>query len=299
MIRFARWLSAWILVAPAAALGDTLVLNATRDVTLFEPPAGFPDSSNGAGSTLYVGMLQPWNVERRALVHFVLPVLPSGAVVDSVSLALDVAAFPAGSGALTLHLHRAAALWTEGMSNSGESGVLGITPTLDDATWAHKQFPGIRWSAPGGDYVATPTASVSVSGPGVAVWTSASMLGDFQGWLASPGTNFGWLLRQSAAPGQDTLVRLRSRESVAGTTPKLTIVYHVPGACASDFNGDQTVDVADLFAYLDAWFMQFGLTSPPADAQDLTADFNSDLRVDVADLFGFLDVWFGEFLNCP
>ncbi|HNI35948.1 MAG TPA: hypothetical protein PLV93_11135, partial [Microthrixaceae bacterium] len=67
-------------------------------------------------------------------------------------------------------------------------------------------------------------------------------------------------------------------------------VIHV---CAADYDCAGGVNVADLFAFLDAWFAQFG-----GPAGDPSADFDGDANVTVADLFGFLDVWFLEFGNC-
>ena len=57
--------------------------------------------------------------------------------------------------------------------------------------------------------------------------------------------------------------------------------------CPANFNGTGGVSVADLFAFLDAWFLQFGSVGP-----GFSADFQKDNDVDVADLFGFLDAWF-------
>lgn len=50
--------------------------------------------------------------------------------------------------------------------------------------------------------------------------------------------------------------------------------------CPADFNGDAVRDVADLFAYINAWL-----------AKAAAADFNDDTAVDVADLFGFINAW--------
>ncbi len=64
--------------------------------------------------------------------------------------------------------------------------------------------------------------------------------------------------------------------------------------CSADFDCNGTVGVADLFAFLDAWFAQFpsGIPAPPS------ADFDDNGAVGVADLFGFLDAWFMEFNVC-
>ncbi|HPO92013.1 MAG TPA: hypothetical protein PL072_00955 [Phycisphaerales bacterium] len=68
----------------------------------------------------------------------------------------------------------------------------------------------------------------------------------------------------------------------------------LPPACAADFDGSGGVAVADLFAYLDAWFAQFPGGTPGSPS----ADFDGDAGVTVADLFGFLDAWFAEFGVC-
>jgi glucose/arabinose dehydrogenase len=68
-----------------------------------------------------------------------------------------------------------------------------------------------------------------------------------------------------------------------------------PPSCAADFDGDGTTTVSDLFAFLDAWFEQFGAGGAPGTP---SADFDNNLTVEVADLFGFLDAWFTEFGVC-
>ncbi len=65
-------------------------------------------------------------------------------------------------------------------------------------------------------------------------------------------------------------------------------------ACAADFDGSGGVGVADLFAFLDAWFAQF----PGGTPGEPNADFDRSGAVTVADLFGFLDAWFAEFGTC-
>ncbi|HPO91913.1 MAG TPA: hypothetical protein PL072_00455 [Phycisphaerales bacterium] len=79
----------------------------------------------------------------------------------------------------------------------------------------------------------------------------------------------------------------------------LMLMPQVPGAtppCPADFDHSGAIEVADLFGFLDAWFVQFGMSEPPT----LSADFIDDGEVNVADLFAFLDAWFAAFgTNCP
>ncbi len=60
-------------------------------------------------------------------------------------------------------------------------------------------------------------------------------------------------------------------------------------ACLADFDCNGTVDVVDLFGFLDAWFAQTGVC-----ASNCTADFDGNNTVDVVDLFDFLDAWFAQ-----
>ena len=62
---------------------------------------------------------------------------------------------------------------------------------------------------------------------------------------------------------------------------------------ATDFDGDGDVDVGDEFAFLDAWYAQFGGSGiGPGPA---SADRDRSGVVGVADLFDFLDAWFADF----
>ena len=57
--------------------------------------------------------------------------------------------------------------------------------------------------------------------------------------------------------------------------------FTVEGQCLADYDGIDGVDVADIFAFLGAWF-----------AQDASADINGDSAITVPDIFAFLSLWF-------
>ncbi|MBY0260900.1 MAG: hypothetical protein K2Q20_01050, partial [Phycisphaerales bacterium] len=57
------------------------------------------------------------------------------------------------------------------------------------------------------------------------------------------------------------------------------------GCCPADFDSSGVRDVADIFAFLSAWF-----------AGDLRADFDRSGTRDVGDIFAFLSAWFA---GCP
>ncbi|MBY0260853.1 MAG: hypothetical protein K2Q20_00815, partial [Phycisphaerales bacterium] len=66
----------------------------------------------------------------------------------------------------------------------------------------------------------------------------------------------------------------------AVTTADLALLPSAP-TCAADFNNSGTRDVADIFAFLSAWF-----------ANGPGSDFNNSGTRDVADIFSFLSAWF-------
>lgn len=80
------------------------------------------------------------------------------------------------------------------------------------------------------------------------------------------------------AAAQPATYRLRLTNA-CGTVLSNAAVVGTP--LVSDYDGDGTVTVEDLFDFLDAWFLS-----------DLSADLDDDGTVTVVDLFDFLDAWF-------
>jgi hypothetical protein len=73
-------------------------------------------------------------------------------------------------------------------------------------------------------------------------------------------------------------------------------VVLTPCQKAASYAGDTgLVEVGDLFAFLDLWFLDFPNGAPTV-AQP-NGDFDGDSDVDVSDLFQFLDEWFAAFGN--
>ena len=54
-----------------------------------------------------------------------------------------------------------------------------------------------------------------------------------------------------------------------------------PFCCGADYNNNGTLEVQDIFDFLNAWFLQV----PPS-------DFNHDGFKNVQDIFDFLSAWF-------
>ena len=82
------------------------------------------------------------------------------------------------------------------------------------------------------------------------------------------------------------------------TTPVALSVSGGQTPCqkAAAYAGDtHLVEVGDLFAFLDLWFLDFPNGAPTV--ADPSGDFDGDADVDVSDLFQFLDEWFAAFGN--
>jgi len=219
-----RWLLSFLILLGSTvtrcAFAEVAILPCAHDNTLFEDADG--DTSNGAGPALFAGR-NSQDRTRRALVAFdLLNVLPAGARIDRVELALYVSSAP-DSTARSFSLHRALRGWGEGVSSS--SGGAGATAAAGDATWLHARYPAELWSHPGGDFAATASASQRCGDIGPVAWEGPGLSADVEAWLADPASNHGWLLMGEEL-GSRTVRRFASRESVElATRPTLTIFY--------------------------------------------------------------------------
>lgn len=215
----------------------TETISSHKDNTLYQEdglcPAcpgtnGVLDSlSNGAGEYVFIGTNNVTSA-RRALIAFdIAGNLPSNATVDSVVLTLNMSR--SISDSVSSSLHRVLAEWGEGTSDAScclpEEGS-GGTATVGDATWAFRLFRSSAWTTPGGDFVATASATQGIDAIGLYTWQSAEMTADVQGWLDSPATNFGWILLGDESTDR-TAKRFDAHETAA-TGPRLTIHYTVP-----------------------------------------------------------------------
>jgi len=94
----------------------------------------------------------------------------------------------------------------------------------------------------------------------------------------------GWQLLGAAGCSRDGLTIAGTGLNPQGMVEGWRVT--LPGIPASpDFDNSRLVDVADIFAFLTAWFSGDGL-----------ADFNLDGQIDVPDIFHFLQFWFGQSL---
>jgi len=85
-------------------------------------------------------------------------------------------------------------------------------------------------------------------------------------------------LPELPAPSTAARVRIDADGQIFfAVSPPFTLV----GQCRADFDGQNGVEVPDIFAFLSAWF-----------AQDTSADINGDNTVTVPDIFAYLSLWF-------
>lgn len=275
----AACLSGWFcFVAPA----QFVLLTPSHDNTLYEDSAGA--ISNGAGQHFFVGRT-PTGVLRRGLLRFdVVPAIPPGRPVFEVTLRLNMSR--TGVGPTTIGLHRALASWGEGTSDAaGEEGS-GAPATPGDATWLHRFYDTDFWTTTGGDFVAQPSATLTVGAEGVYTWMSTNeLVADVQGWLGDPASNFGWVLLADETTASTK--RFDSRQNpVATVRPELMVAF-APPPCAGDLNFDSEIGLADLAILLANFGTESGATYEQGDMDD-------DRDVDLSDLalllasFGFI-----------
>lgn len=196
----------------AVASADVLHLTAVRDNTLWNDAAGAV--SNGSGPVMIVGRSGGTSTApiRRGLVRFDLAAaLPAGSVIHSAQLVL---ANPSGNvGPRNVRVHRVLADWGEGTSNT--SSGQGAPAQPGDATWLQRFYPGSPWSTAGGDFSATVSTVLAVDPLGLHTWPSTpQVVSDVQGWLDSPASNFGWLLKLDAENVSQSTKVFGTRESL-------------------------------------------------------------------------------------
>ncbi len=216
------------VVSSTTAVLTTTNLNPSKDNTLYQTSDG--SLSNGAGQYFFVGSTGPrTNAIRRGVIQFpITDNLPAGSIVISAVLQLNMSQTIAGDQAVWLH--RLTADWGEGTSVASGNEGAGAPATPGDATWLHRFYSSTFWTAAGGDFIVTPSATTIVGGAGFYAWSSPDMAADIQGWLNAPATNHGWILigNESAAT---TAKRFNTRENLAPETrPVLIITSFVPSS---------------------------------------------------------------------
>ena len=227
-------------LAGAASRAAVVTIGPSQDNTIYAENGSF---SNGAGEHFFAGRTNDGNV-RRALVAFdIAAAVPAGSTINSVSLTLHLSRTRTQNQSVSLR--RVLSAWGEGTSNAGGEEGGGAAAVAPDATWTYRKWQTNLWTAAGGDYAGTVSASTTVGGgTGDWTWSSTAMTSDVQGWLNTPSTNFGWIVFGNES-GTKVTKRFDSRENVtAAYRPRLTINFTAPaltGACCAEDGGCSVV----------------------------------------------------------
>ncbi len=217
----------WLEDLEHRATPTIINLSPVADNTLYQVATPDPAQqiSNGAGRHFFVGRSNHQDLRRGAL-RFDLSAVPAGATITSVTLTLRMSRTI--SGPQSIALHRALMNWGEGTSDAiGDEGA-GARATTNDVTWFYTFFSTQRWTAPGGDFVAAPSAATLVSGLGSYQWTGPGLAADVQQWVNNPATSFGWILNNQ---GTDTAKRFDTKENPdSAARPVLTVDFTTPSS---------------------------------------------------------------------
>ncbi|MHC5066458.1 MAG: DNRLRE domain-containing protein, partial [Planctomycetota bacterium] len=227
----ASLLAGILLIGGHLSAQESLTVGAVKDNTLFNQVDGL--ISNGSGRYFFVGRTGFNNTAqtRRGVIDFDLSGIPAGAKVLSAELRLQMTR--TSSGPVPISLHRITQEWGEGDSTATGNEGGGAPSEPGDATWLHTFFPDQFWNSPGGDFVASPSASIDVGGLGAYTWGStAGMVSDVQAWVDDPSSAHGWLL-MGVESQAFTSKRFASRQNFGGSRPQLTVTY-LPAASSSE-----------------------------------------------------------------
>ena len=245
----------------------------SKDNTLYESSTG--SLSNGAGEHIFVGKTNAGDI-RRAVIAFDLSVIPSNAVIEDVSLTLNMS--QTSTGSQPVKLHKLSADWGEGTSDATGNEGAGAAATTNDATWIHTFFNSQFWAAAGGDFVGSESATLSVGADGLYTWQSPQMVADVQGWVNNPASNFGWIMLGNEEANRTTK-RFDSRENSSATNrPKLTVTYNVSVGIGDDEPAALTFELAQNYP------------NPfnPSTSLRYTIPQNADVRLEIFNVLGQL-----------
>lgn len=204
-----------LLMLPVKAVGANSVgTNPPKTTTLYSEG----ELANDRGTWIFVGRTANGSL-RRALIQPSIPSLLQNSEISRVVLTLEMDKTVSGPSEITLH--RLTEGWNNGRVDAeGEEGT-GAAAEAGSTTWSRTNYPDEFWTTPGGSFVATPSAILTVDGPGAYAWESQGLIEDILFWRENPEQNFGWILigdesKQSAK---------RFFASSTDNSPRLFIVF--------------------------------------------------------------------------
>ncbi len=187
--------------------------------------------SNGLGTAFVAGHVATAGYIRRALIKFTMPTLPTGAVVDSVTLQLyAVKNAQNNTASRSFSLYKLTSDWGQGTSIATAAGT-GTGATTGDATWIRTFYNTSSWTTAGGDFVATASGtSNTFTTAGTLIYfksgTSGQMKTDVQSWISTPSNNYGWIIRGDETTALKATEFASFQATLYSRRPKLTIYYH-------------------------------------------------------------------------
>lgn len=171
-------------------------------------------------------------------------------------------------------------LWLTSGVNTGYGLLGGTGPALNVAATISGGQPLVGVDATAGGNVVTTSGGDTVEftsqGPTVLAWARIAGGSKWDGLANGPVFRI--------AKNRSNLQAIHdSPEETLNVLP--TSFARSEADCRADFDRSGELDVADIFAFLSAWF-----------AGGITADFNEDNQRDVTDIFAMLSAWFA---GCP
>jgi len=289
-----------ISVAPLISQAESVAFSSRKDASIY---ANSTNHSSGGGPGIFSGGSGSGSPRRGLIAFDVATHVPAGATVTAVELGMYLGQAPNSSG-VTVDLRRLLGDWGEGTVGSSSTTIggtgNGFAANPGDATWSERFSTTATWTAPGAldDTAAVVSASAFVNGPVETgfTWNSTPQLvGDVQGWLDAPSTNFGWLLVNAAESSPQSVKAFYSRSASQNASgapldpawrPMLNVTYTMPGQPNGDYDGNGVVDAADDIL----WRETLGQTAMPAGSG---ADGNQSRAIDPGDY----DFWRARFGN--
>ncbi len=225
MITHKAFFAATLFAVGIPVFAAEVTIAPSRDTTLFEY-----DGTYGCGDgPLFAGQTGAFGI-RRALIRFdVAAAVPAGSTIQSVSLEFYVAQSGPFATITDLGtLHRVVSNWGEGASVCFLGD--GVPAETGDATWTYSFYNSSFWTTAGGDFAALASASAAMPLAGSSKFDStAAMVADVQGWLDTPATNYGWVLRVNEVPARSARKILsREEQDEVNSGPMLNIVFAPP-----------------------------------------------------------------------
>ena len=274
-----------IAVFSSVALAGGIVnITPEKDGTLYEFSTGA--LANGAGEHLFSGETGQSSAvnDRRAVMEFdVASAIPSGATITSARLRLNITR-ASSSGPFDFSLFEMLTEWGEGTSDAPGNEGSGTAATPGDATWIHAVSPGTLWATAGGDFDPAPSATTVLNEEGQwNFFSTPELVSDVQGWLDTPASNHGWMLKgPEPENGIATVKRLGSRENAdTFLRPTLIVSFTESSLCLGDCDDNGEVNFNDLVSML------FLFGTDPGDGCDADENSTVDFNDLVATLFLF------------